>query len=83
MLKGQLDKLKNYSTIVADTGDIEQIKVFKPQDATTNPSLILKAAQMPEYSNIIEEAVTYGLSYDLEKDKSLPLLKNFNESTNS
>ena len=59
MLKGQLDKLKNYSTIVADTGDIEQIKVFKPQDATTNPSLILKAAQMPEYSSIIEEAVTY------------------------
>ncbi|MBK4329051.1 transaldolase, partial [Enterobacter hormaechei] len=45
----QLDELKKYTTVVADTGDIESIKKFAPQDATTNPSLVLKAAQLPQY----------------------------------
>ena len=46
----QLDELKKYTTVVADTGDIESIKKFAPQDATTNPSLVLKAAQLPAVS---------------------------------
>ena len=45
----QLEQLKKVTTVVADTGDFEAISKFAPEDATTNPSLILKAAQMPEY----------------------------------
>jgi len=53
----QLDGLKRHSVIVADTGDIESIARFKPQDATTNPSLIFKAAQDERYRPIIDEAI--------------------------
>lgn len=56
----QFDKLKELTTIVADTGDIEAIRKFKPQDATTNPSLIYKAATMPEYSKLVDDAINYG-----------------------
>src|SRR5690349_9091777 len=52
-----LDSLKRYTTVVADTGDLEAIAVHKPQDATTNPSLLYQAAQMPEYEHILEEAI--------------------------
>lgn len=52
----QLEQLKQMTTIVADTGDIDTIKQFHPTDATTNPSLILSAAQKPEYKHLIEEA---------------------------
>ncbi|MCB1114565.1 MAG: transaldolase [Chlamydiia bacterium] len=52
----QLEQLKQYTTIVADTGEISAIKKYKPTDATTNPSLILKAAQIDEYKPLIEEA---------------------------
>src|SRR5256885_16418446 len=54
----QLDQLKRYTRVVADTGDFGTIKEYAPQDATTNPTLILKAAQMPEYKYIIEKALT-------------------------
>ncbi|GGI54386.1 transaldolase [Oxalicibacterium solurbis] len=50
----QLEQLKQYTTIVADTGDFQSIKAFAPQDATTNPSLILKAVQKDEYRPIME-----------------------------
>lgn len=53
----QLEALKRYTVVVADTGDIDAIKQFAPQDATTNPSLILKAAQLPQYQDIIRDAV--------------------------
>src|SRR5688572_6625638 len=53
----QLDQLKNFTTVVADTGDFGTLKQYAPQDATTNPSLILKAAQMPEYEPVVEKAV--------------------------
>lgn len=56
----QFDQLKTFTTIVADTGDIEAIAKFKPQDATTNPSLIYKAATMPEYAKLVDEAVKDG-----------------------
>lgn len=50
-----LEQLKQYTTVVADTGDFERMKAFLPQDATTNPSLILKAAQLPSYQPLIHE----------------------------
>ncbi len=53
----QLEQLKQFTTVVADTGDFQSIKAFKPQDATTNPSLIYKAVQMPEYRPMLEKAV--------------------------
>jgi transaldolase len=52
-----LDSLKKYTTVVADTGDIEAISKYKPQDATTNPSLLLQAAQLPQYSHLVEKAL--------------------------
>jgi transaldolase len=51
-----LESLRQYTTVVADTGDIEAIAQYRPQDATTNPSLLFQAAQMPAYRNLIEEA---------------------------
>ena len=53
----QLDALKQFTTVVADTGDFKQLAQFQPQDATTNPSLILKAVQKPEYAPLLTEAV--------------------------
>ena len=55
-----LDKLKAMTTVVADTGDFEAMKSFKPQDATTNPSLILAAASMDAYKGIVQKAVDHG-----------------------
>ena len=56
----QLDALKKITTVVADSGDIESIRHFEPQDATTNPSLILKAADLPQYQNLIKDALDYA-----------------------
>jgi transaldolase len=53
----QLDQLKKYTKVVADTGDFESIKEYAPQDATTNPSLILKAVSQPEYASLVDRAV--------------------------
>jgi len=53
----QLDALKTHTTVVADTGDFKQLAQFQPQDATTNPSLILKAVQKPEYAPLLAETV--------------------------
>jgi len=55
-----LDSLKKYTIVVADTGDIEAIGKAKPQDATTNPSLLLKAAQQPQYKHLVDEALLYA-----------------------
>jgi transaldolase len=52
-MSSHLDSLRQYTTIVADTGDFESIRAYTPQDATTNPSLILKAAQMAEYAELL------------------------------
>ena len=52
-----LDSLKKVTTVVADTGDIEAIAKYKPQDATTNPSLLLQAAQQSRYSHLVEQAL--------------------------
>ncbi len=53
----QLEQLKQYTTMVADTGDFQSIKAYAPQDATTNPSLILKAVQKPEYRPLLEKTI--------------------------
>ena len=53
----QLEQLKQFTTVVADTGDFQSIKAYTPRDATTNPSLILKAVQKPEYRPLLEQAV--------------------------
>jgi len=53
----QLEQLKNFTKVVADTGDFEAMKEFKPQDATTNPSLILKAVEMPQYAELLDKAI--------------------------
>lgn len=53
----QLDQLKKFTVVVADTGDFGTLKQYAPRDATTNPSLILKAAQMPEYKDVVDKAV--------------------------
>lgn len=58
----QLDQLKQFTTVVADTGDFATLKQFAPRDATTNPSLIFKAAQMPEYKFILDKAVAENKS---------------------
>lgn len=55
-----LDQLKNLTVIVADTGDFESMKEYRPTDATTNPSLIAAAANMPAYQHLIEEAVSFA-----------------------
>lgn len=62
----QLEQLKAYTTVVADTGDFQSIQAYAPQDATTNPSLILKAVQKPEYQALLQQAVaaTRGQSID-------------------
>mmetsp|Transcript_18876 Transcript_18876/g.37887 ORF Transcript_18876/g.37887 Transcript_18876/m.37887 type:complete len:86 (+) Transcript_18876:158-415(+) len=56
----QFEALKKLTTLVADTGDIQSIDKYKPQDATTNPSLIYKAAVMPEYAKLVDDAIAYG-----------------------
>jgi transaldolase len=53
----QLDALKQFTTVVADTGDFKQLDAFKPQDATTNPSLILKAVQKADYAPLVKDTV--------------------------
>ena len=53
----QLEYLKQYTTVVADTGDFHQLAQYQPQDATTNPSLILKAVQKPEYAPLLAQTV--------------------------
>lgn len=59
----QLDNLEKWTKITADTGVIDLIKQWTPEEATTNPSLIKAAAEMPEYQELVEEAVDYGLQH--------------------
>jgi transaldolase len=69
----QLEQLKQYTTVVADTGDFQSMQAYTPRDATTNPSLILKAVQKPEYQPLLAQAVTQnaGKSTDAIIDQLL------------
>ncbi len=64
-----LEALREHSTIVADTGDFESIRKYTPRDATTNPSLILKAAQMEEYSELVNKVTYEAKNIDDALDK--------------
>lgn len=61
-MSSSLDQLKAITTVVADTGDFEVMKQYKPTDATTNPSLILAASKLPQYAHLVDDAVKYGKS---------------------
>jgi transaldolase len=58
-----LDSLKRYTTVVADTGDFEAIAEYRPQDATTNPSLLYQAAQKPQYEHLVEDALHHAIHF--------------------
>jgi len=68
-----LARLKAHSSIVADTGDIEAIRKLQPEDATTNPSLLLKAAETPAYRPYLDKAWAYAKSVEADADKQLEL----------
>ena len=63
-MPSKLEQLRSMTTVVADTGDMDSIRAFQPTDCTTNPTLILKAAQMPAYEHIVEEAIVWGRSHN-------------------
>ncbi|KGQ70425.1 transaldolase [Chelonobacter oris] len=67
----QLQELRKITVVVADTGDIEAIKTYQPQDATTNPSLILSASSLPQYVPLIDDAVAYAKQQSDDKKQQL------------
>jgi transaldolase len=67
----QLDQLKQYTVVVADTGDFGTLKQYAPRDATTNPSLILKAAQMPDYKYILDKTIADSKALSLSSEARL------------
>ncbi len=70
-MTNQLDALRKTTTVVADTGDIEAIKKYQPVDATTNPSLLLKAAQLPQYESLITSAVEWAKQQSSDKERQI------------
>ncbi len=69
--KSKLAQLKEMTTVVADTGDFDAIAQYAPEDATTNPSLLLKAAQMPAYRGLVEEVIESVTGGKLSSDEQL------------
>ncbi|WP_226099251.1 transaldolase [Dickeya oryzae] len=67
----KLTSLRQFTTVVADTGDIAAMKLYQPQDATTNPSLILNAAQIPEYRTLIDDAVVWARAQSSKREQQL------------
>ncbi|MBN9027098.1 transaldolase [Kaistia nematophila] len=67
-MTSKLDQLKAMTVVVADTGDLEAIKTYRPVDCTTNPSLVLKAAELPAYQDVIENAISWGRKQGGTKD---------------
>lgn len=67
----KLTQLRTLTTVVADTGDIDAIRKYQPQDATTNPSLILKAAQLPDYQPLVQDAVDWAKTQSQDSDQQL------------
>jgi len=61
-MESALSQLKKYTVVVADTGDFNAIDEYKPQDATTNPSLILAASKMPAYQHLLDQAIKFGIA---------------------
>lgn len=73
VMDNKLDQLKSMTQVVADTGDIEAIKLFKPVDATTNPSLLLKASELPHYQDILKQAVAWSKGHASNEQEQLAL----------
>jgi transaldolase len=71
--KSKLEQLKEMTTVVADTGDFEAISQYSPEDATTNPSLILKAAQMPAYKDLVSQVIAAVAAERLSSEEQLAL----------
>jgi len=71
----QLDALKQFTTVVADTGDFKQIAAYAPRDATTNPSLILKAVQKPEYAHLLKDTVARYAAQGLDETMNRLLVR--------
>jgi transaldolase len=69
----KLEQLKQYTVVVADTGDINSIKQYTPTDATTNPSLILTASEQPQYRHLVDEAIAYAKKAKLPPKEQLQL----------
>jgi len=67
----QLEQLKEITTVVADTGDFSAMKKYQPQDATTNPSLLLKAAGIAEYAHLVDEAVAWAAEQSDSREQQL------------
>jgi transaldolase len=67
-MASKLDQLRGMTVVVADTGDIDAVRRLKPQDCTTNPSLLLKAVENPAYSHLVEEAVAWGRGHSGDLD---------------
>lgn len=72
-MSNQLEQLSKLTTIVADTGDVDAIKLYQPQDATTNPSLILKAAALPTYQPLVAQAIAYAKENAADKAQQVAL----------
>ncbi|MDP2561307.1 transaldolase [Psychrobium sp. 1_MG-2023] len=73
----KLTQLKAMTSVVADTGDIEAIKLYQPEDATTNPSLILKAAQLPQYQSLLTQAVNKAKQTNGSQEEQLALASDY------
>lgn len=67
----KLTALRQFTTVVADTGDIAAIQLYQPQDVTTNPSLILNAAQMPEYRQLIDKAIAWARKQSSDQEQQI------------
>lgn len=72
-MTSKLDQLKTMTDIVADTGDIEAIKLYQPLDATTNPSLLYKAAQLSQYQNILSESIAWAKQQVSDSENTINL----------
>ena len=70
-MSNQLASLREITTVVADTGDIDAIKKYQPVDATTNPSLLLKAASLPQYASLIDDSVAWAKLQSSDSDQQL------------
>lgn len=70
-MSSKLEQLKGMTDVVADTGDIEAIRQYQPLDATTNPSLLFKAAQMPQYDALLNTAITWGKTQGTTSDENI------------
>jgi transaldolase len=72
-MSSSLDQLKQFTTVVADTGDFQAINKYKPQDTTTNPSLLLSASQLSQYQHLVDDAIEYGKKNGKDVDQQVKL----------